>query len=299
MWGLGLMVLLLIGSGAILWLRRQARRQRRVYPDPLTLIIDPDPTPLDPPRVIPLQGGINFRDIGAYPTQDGRKVKRGQIFRSGTLIALTDDDWATLARFEIKLVCDFRSPEEVTEEPEKLPAGIDYWHAPLQTPHNTIHRLRMVLFQPERLSDFLLETYTEIMLDQNPQLLGNLITRLSDQANLPTLIHCTAGKDRTGMAITLVLLALGVSEDLVVADYTLSNRNYHDFQRYVKKVLKRLAWFGITADDLYGLLVADAQVMRAALAHLKAKYGSVERYLTQYAGVQPATIERLKATLLE
>ncbi|MCU0496073.1 MAG: tyrosine-protein phosphatase [Anaerolineae bacterium] len=299
MWGFLLILSVLIVGGVALWFRRQARRQRRVYPDPLTLIIDPDPTPLDPPRLIPLQGGINFRDIGGYPTADGRKVKRGQIFRSGTLIALTDHDWATLARFEIKLVCDFRSPEEVIEEPEKLPAGIDYWHAPLQTPHNTINRLRMVLFQPDRLSDFLLQTYTEIMLDQNPQLLGNLITRLSDQANLPTLIHCTAGKDRTGMAIALVLLALGVSEDIVIADYTLSNRNYSDYQRYVKKVLKRLAWFGVTANDLYSLLIADAKVMRAALDYLKAKYGSVERYLTDDAGVQPEAIERLKAHLLE
>src|SRR5690606_24709795 len=109
------------------------------------------------------------------------------------------------------------------------------------------------------------ESYNELMLEHNAPLIGRFLHLIGDDDNLPVLFHCTAGKDRTGMAAMILLSLLGVPDDVIAADYSLSN-TYHDrFRVYVSNAAKRLRWLGMNVDDLYPLLIADPQLMRGAL----------------------------------
>lgn len=283
-------------AGAALLLRRR----RLTYPTPESFIQRlPDDAP---DRILPLEGGVNFRDLGGYKGESGRRMRRGLVYRSGSLGKLTDADLEALSRMGIKLVCDLRGHEEVAAEPDRLPVGDlapAYLHMPLAVEDDRRQRLRALLFDPASLAPMMPDMYTRIILDGNAQLYGDLLTRLADPANLPTVIHCTAGKDRTGIAAALLLSLLGVPDDVIAADYSLSNLYYANFYAYGAQYAKKLRWLGIRTEDFQPFLVADPQNIRIALTHIHDRYGSVENYLRTMAGVSDETMSSIKANLLE
>jgi protein-tyrosine phosphatase len=251
-------------------------------------------------RFLPLQGSVNFRDFGGYETADGRRVKWGKLFRSGTLSDLTSDDYAYIERVGIKLVCDLRSPEEIAIEPDNLPQSMHYVHTSIYTDSDSARRLRALFFDPRALALLMLEMYTRQMIDRNARPIGDVLRRLAHPDNLPALIHCTAGKDRTGITAAVLLSTLGVPDATITADYSLSNHYFSSFQRIVQKALpQRLAYFGITIDDMRPLLTANPEMLQSVLDHIRQRYGSVEGYLRDAAGLDDATIARLKSQLLE
>lgn len=282
----------------------QRYRHRTRHPVIESLILQPellDETSEGRTRLLRLPGAVNLRDLGGYRTADGQHLKWGMVYRSGSLGKLTDDDLIQIEPLNIRLVCDFRHLSEVEAEPDRLPRGAIYWHSPLDTDDQSRshRRRRMILWNPQQLGDLLLETYTDVMLDRNAPLFGEMLRRFANPENLPAVFHCTAGKDRTGIAAMLLLLALGVPEETIVADYTLSNRYYNDYLDYTRRLMKRYEWMGIRAEDLYPLLLADARTMQHALDHLYRKYGTIENYLLNQAGLDLETLIRLRATLLE
>lgn len=298
-----LLSLLALG-GAALSTRLLVRREKAAYPAPESLIIelDNDLLPQDNgsnDRNIPLEGAANLRDIGGYRTTDGRYVRWGRVYRSGTLAALTDNDMQTLAALGLKLVCDLRGDDEVNTAPDRLLPNASYTRIPINANRDgdSRQRLRALLFDKKRFHTMLLEIYRRII-DEHPAVFGGVIRRLADENNLPALIHCTAGKDRAGLAAAILLLALDVPEETVIADYTLSNRYYDHFYRYAQQAVRRLAILGISADDMQPMLTADPKTLKAALDHLIIKYGSVRDYLRDWAGVDDAAFERVKANLL-
>jgi protein-tyrosine phosphatase len=250
-------------------------------------------------RVLPFEGTYNFRDLGGYPTHDGQRVRWGRVYRAGRLSALTPRDWAYLTELEVKIACDLRSKEEVEADPDHLPETVEYVHLPLKDTTSTADRLFALLFNPKRLQSMMPEAYTRVMIDQNAHIFGDILNRLADDANLPAVIHCTAGKDRTGVASALLLLMLGVPDEIIIADYTLSNRYYGDFLRVTEKLIARLNFLNISIDDLHPLLTAQAETMQITLQHIRDRHGTVETYLTNHAGVSTDTIERLREHLLE
>lgn len=295
-WILRGMVLVIgaMGAGRLLaWRRRRMFR----YTAPESYIVDPQQAD---GRYVALEGGVNFRDLGGYTTQDGRHVRRGLVYRTGTLNRLTAQDWQTVQALGLKLVCDLRSPEEVAAAPDQLPdAAIQYAHIPLQTENENWRLLQTVLLRPQGIQDILRDSYLRIMIDENPQVFGEVLRRFADPAHLPAIVHCTAGKDRTGVASALLLAVLGVPEDTIIADYTLSNHDFRHFHAYAERALEPVKWMHVTADDLHPLLVADAETMRAVFAHIRARYGSVEAYLEQCAGVDAEVITALRTLFLE
>jgi protein-tyrosine phosphatase len=298
-WLLGGVVL---AGVAVLSLRR--RRKSVVYPAAETLILQPELLEESfegRVRLLKLSGAINLRDMGGYRTKDGKRVKWGMVYRSGSLGKLTEEDLHEFEGLNIKLICDLRHAQETAAEPDRLPTGAVYWHSPVNTDdkERSRKRMRMLLFSPEQLGDLLLETYTDVMIDGNARLFGELLRRLSDSENLPALFHCTAGKDRTGIAAMLLLLTLGVPEETIVADYTLSNLYYQNYLAYAQQAVDKYRWMRIRADVMYPLLVADGRIIQAALDHLHRKYGTVEGYLKTAGGLDDETIARLKANLLE
>lgn len=253
-------------------------------------------------RTLPLQNGVNFRDAGGYHTRDGQMVRWGKLYRSGSISRLADADLAYLQRLGIRLVSDFRSTEEREKQPDRLPDVPGLLERPL--PMESVdrwERLRgayTIFFRKGKLDDFLLDGYRRVMIDGNAHHIGELFQRLADPNQLPALIHCTAGKDRTGLAVALLLLTLGVPEETVLADYTLSNRFYDHFRRGIAADIKQVAPWGVSVDDLQDLLLVKAKTLQGALAHLRQTYGSVDSYLRNQAGVSDETITQLRQNWL-
>jgi protein-tyrosine phosphatase len=113
------------------------------------------------------------------------------------------------------------------------------------------------------------------------------------------LIHCSAGKDRTGVAVALLLRLLGVPEQTVIEDYSLSNLYYEYFRDITAQIIRQLSYFGISEAEMSPLLMANPATMTAALRHIDAKYGSIEAYLTTAAGLDAAALKRIRANMLE
>jgi protein-tyrosine phosphatase len=229
-------------------------------------------------------------------------VRWGKLYRSGSISRLAEADLAYLRRLGIRLVSDFRSMEEREKQPDRLPDVPGLVERPL--PMESVdrwERLRgayTIFFRKGKLDDFLLDGYRRVMIDGNAHHIGELFQRLADPNQLPALIHCTAGKDRTGLAVALLLLTLGVPEETVLADYTLSNRFYDHFRRGIAADIKQVAPWGVSVDDLQDLLLVKAKTLQGALAHLRQTYGSVDSYLRNQAGVSDETITQLRQNWL-
>lgn len=247
-------------------------------------------------RTLPLAGGVNFRDLGGYRTTDGRAVRWGRVYRAGSLAELTDDDVAYLGRLGLRLVCDLRSAEEVEHRPDRLLPGAAVLARPIAVEVGRLRQMFTLFRLRHRIQELLQNAYT-IMLDQNGPIYAEIIRLVADPANSPLVVHCTAGKDRTGLAAALLLLALSVPEETVIADYTLSNHAFDVLAGRMRPEMARLYALGFDEAQLQPFLLAEARTLQGALAHLRRRYGSVEDYL-RAGGLDGATLDRLRQTLL-
>ncbi|WP_347094123.1 tyrosine-protein phosphatase [Sphingomonas parapaucimobilis] len=177
-------------------------------------------------RVLPLQGGRNFRDLGGYRTSDGRTVKWGLLYRSGQMHELTPADYTYLQTLGIRTVCDFRDTRERTAAPTLWPAG--------QKPKvlSDDYALDMSAMRlPGDSSTWTHDQVVTAMIATYPKLLDQFRGQYARMfaellaGDVPLAFHCTAGKDRTGVAAALLLTALGVPRATIVEDYLLSNQH--------------------------------------------------------------------------
>lgn len=278
---------------AFIYRGRRIRGRENPHPDPKTLIIIPE---REQDGLIPLTGGVNFRDIGGYKTADGRQVKYGIVYRSGTLDALTGDDLQTLSDLTITRVFDLRLEEEAEKQPDRLPPNAVYEHTPIQAGSNPITRVVSLMRNIDRLNEFVVNSYTKHLIDAEAKTYAGIFKKIAAEDGA-SVIHCTAGKDRTGVGVALLLSALGVPDETIVADYSLSNRSYDMYYKDAVDQLAPLKKLGILPEDISGLLVSDPEFMRQSLRYLHECYGSAEAYL-QKAGVDAATLNKLQSRLL-
>lgn len=281
-------------GGALAALALFGARRPRAYPPPEALVIRPD----EAERFLALPGAVNLRDIGGYATTDGRRVRWRRLFRAGSLADLGVDATQSLAALGLRSVIDLRSPAEAGRFPDRLPDGAAYLHLPVYQDGNTAAWLRTLLFRRHELDQVMAESYRR-MADTRAAAFGDVLRRWADPASLPGLVHCTAGKDRTGIVIALLLLLLGVPEPVVVADYSLSNLAYEQIVAAARDDVRRITALGLTAGELRPVMSADPRNLARLLDHLRARYGSLEAYLRDQAGVGPETVARLRDHLLE
>jgi protein-tyrosine phosphatase len=248
------------------------------------------------PRIVPLEGAANFRDLGGYETGDGRRVRWGRVYRSARLLHLTGADVARIDALGIRTVVDFRQSEDAAAFPDRLPEGVDYRHMPVfeDTPLST----RRVIFNRHRLLDVFAGVYASYIVERGAPTFGGLMRLLADESHLPLLFHCTAGKDRTGVAAMLILTALGVPRETAVDDYLLTNRSAQTFIDEMSTQLGARNVRGVAVEQLYPLLAASPRLIGAALDHIDARYGGVEPYLRRRAGLSDDTLDRLREVLL-
>lgn len=251
-------------------------------------------------RFLNMEGVPNFRDIGGYMTRDGQRLRWGRVYRSGLMAHPTTADQMRLSALALRRVCDLRSEDEAAEAPDRLPDNLhQYHHYPVQAEvPGRIAQVAMLLNQ-DRMRRVMPHLYTRVMLDENGPLIGAVFAHLADADQLPLVIHCTGGKDRTGVIVALLLEALGVDEGTIIADYSQSNRDYQAYRQRGQQAIRPLRPLGITIDHLQPVLICDPDTLRFTFAHLRSHYGSARDYLRAHAGVSEAMLDQIAGHLLE
>lgn len=261
-------------------------------------------------RVLPLAGGRNFRDLGGYPTRDGRRVKWGRVFRSGFMAELTDADYEYLSALGIRVVCDFRSEEERAARPTRWRAAptIEYrtWsYSDADDPGrmglgSLLSRPRLT---PQSVARIMARLYPGIV-EEHKEKYRDVFQRLA-AGELPLAFNCSAGKDRAGTAAALILSALGVPREIVVQDYALSERvvDYEADLRAAGSGRGERAsdrpLGGLPAALMRPLLRSDPAYIRSTLAYLDATYGGVPGYVRTELDIDDAALARIRELLLE
>ena len=251
-------------------------------------------------RRIVLDGAANFRDLGGYPAYGHHRIKWRNIFRSGHLASLTENDHRVLNRLDIRSICDFRSAEEITRQPNCLPEkpSLEYLHLPIvnKTIEPTEALARIVKGDTSWFThDFMVNAYIEKIV-AFPDVWYQFFKYLHRQSYRPLLFHCTAGKDRTGAFAALILLILGVPEETVVFDHGLSNFYLADFLETIYAYLKE---FGVEREKISPYLTAPHDAIVALLDHIRKQHGSAENYLISQADVSPEILDKLRMDFLE
>lgn len=308
--GLGSVLALLFSIG-LLWLASVRLIGRGVpFVDPAIFVQHPQITPsgepvnvsashIQPQRRVQLAGAANFRDLGGYQTIDGRRVQWGKIYRSEALGRLSQEDLQHLSQLGLRLICDLRTPGEISRVPDLVPQTAIWAATPVQEGDFDWSMLPTLLFNRKIIPNLMRRSYPTL-LAENPQRFGVVLTRFADPDNLPAVFHCTAGKDRAGLTAALLLGVLGVPEKTIVEDYTLSNLAYEQlFAAFVEDNQSLLGRLGVPLQELHPMLVADPSWMEGALVFIHETYGSIQAYLLQAGGMNSTTLDRIRENLLE
>jgi protein-tyrosine phosphatase len=257
------------------------------------------------PSRIELGGSRNLRDLGGYSTVDGREIKKGVLYRSDHLSKITKRDFEKVAALGVKTVYDLRGEEERESYPQQLPEivsvevvslpvfyqGLDPW----------VTARRIVISGDVEEGEFhhlMVESYRAYVLDFRTQW-SLLLKGLAEPGTLPALIHCTYGKDRTGVAVAIVLRSLGVLRENVMEGYLLSNKFWESKTDLYSCLANCASCFRTPRSEVRALMEVRPEYLEAAFAAIDEKYGSFEGYLHEGLGIDDVTLESLRSALLE
>jgi protein-tyrosine phosphatase len=239
------------------------------------------------PRMIPLEGCLNFRDLGGYRGEGGAAIRCGSVFRSDDLSRLSPADIVRLGELGVSIVIDLRSAGELERAPNPLRGRPDfeYHHVPLLDGINSAPDGPP---QIHRLSDM----YSSLLENAGP-LIAAVFRILCGRGERGAVFHCTAGKDRTGITAALILNLCGAADEDIIADYALT---YENIRPLIEGMIRQSREAGYPVPE--HLLRSDPAVMREFLDVLTTVYGSAEKYLRR-AGLDAGQLESLKNSLLE
>ena len=259
-------------------------------------------------RLLPLEGGRNFRDLGGYRTTDGKQVKWGKLYRSGVLTGLTDSDYTYLANRNIEAIVDFRSTSERKEEPTYWRTGepqVYSWDYDLDVDMTEFtEMLGDPEFSVEKFDAMMTEMYPGLAESQKPHYRAMFSELVDDDK--PVLFHCSAGKDRTGVAAALILTALGVDRETVIADYELSEQ-YLDPGEFFDKLENptseqqaMAAFYERMPESMKGIILRTrGPYLEAVFATMESQSGSVLGYIQKELLVSDEQLAILRAYYLE
>ena len=240
-------------------------------------------------RLIALEGCFNFRDIGGYPTTDGRRIRWRRLFRSDGLHALTERDVRHL-RDDVSLaqIVDLRSTAELQSEGRGRlgEEPIEFHHLPLFDGDTTAARE-----QPRDIT--LADRYVllaEFAADRIARVLGTLA-----DAPGPAVFHCAAGKDRTGVISAVLLGLLGVPDEIIIADYAATQEG---LEAIVDRLMSLDGYRAMLSALPPDTMHADPATMETLLARMRERWGSIDGY-ARTAGLSADARARLRASLLE
>lgn len=234
----------------------------------------------DPRRRIELAGVLNFRDVGGYPVEGGGSVRWRTLFRSDALHKLDAAGVATLAGLGLATILDLRTQAEVDIAPSPIPGRVT--HLPVLA--GDLQGLPLEL-----------GAIYQYFVDECGAAIAAVIFELSAADALPALVHCTAGKDRTGVVVALILAALGVPDEVIAADYALS-AVYLD-PALTPAIGQLQASTGLGDELTRALLSSPPTLILDTLTRIRERAGSVDAYL-RTNGLPESALARLRAALI-
>jgi protein-tyrosine phosphatase len=257
-------------------------------------------------RLLTLAGSCNLRDFGGYATVDGRRVRPGRLFRSGVLNRLAPEAVEALRALPLRAVCDLRRTAERELHPNPYfgpDVGTCAWDTSVESSpirergfaeSDSLESARAAMATMYRRIPYALQ-----------ERLAGVFGAIAQTEAGAVVVHCSAGKDRTGVAVALVLEALGVPRATVVEDYVLTNEAV-DLRRQLLGEGATGVGLAATADPILALppfareAVIDAHpsYILAALEAVEARHGSVERYVVEGLRIAPSLLAAARDRLL-
>jgi len=254
-------------------------------------------------RQLSLQGTPNFRDLGGYEAEDGRRLKWGKLYRSSKLSSLTDVDISYVKRLGLTLICDFRQLVEQELEPTFL--GDDGSHTIASLPvtpgssSNFIENLHKGIIAVDDSAGFMEEINRDFVVSQMPQYAEMFQLILAGDQQL--LIHCASGKDRTGFGAALILDVLGVSEEAIVDDYLLTN-TYLPVEKEIERLSKEFSdhsGSAVSEEVLRPMLEVRPEYIRACFEEIKKRFESKQHFYETALSLDDSKVEQLKDRYLD
>ena len=248
-------------------------------------------TPDHPDRHLVFQGAFNFRDLGGYRGRAGQTVRWRTLYRADALHRLDDDELDLLAGLGVRTVLDLRTTEEVEHGCiDATHLGIAHHHLPVLGEVWKPRQLDPDADAGEVLGDLYVE-----MLDVGAPALAASLRLMADPVAIPSVFHCAAGKDRTGVLAAVVLGLLGVDDEVIVGDYALTARAMDSLVEKLRTTNPE----AVTAMDEQpsAYMATPPEAMARFLAHVVAEHGSMVGYV-RHIGVELEVVEALHANLL-
>jgi protein-tyrosine phosphatase len=252
-------------------------------------------------RRLALEGAYNFRDLGGMETADGKWIRWGQVFRSDQLAKLTSADYKRLNAIGISLVCDLRSEVERKSDPDKWQNGSPVFLlasiGESDKQEENIHPLAAfedVSRSIEERKALFEQSYVDVTLN-SAERFGAVIRTIASW-DRPSVLHCAAGRDRTGMTAALLLRTLGVPHEAIVSDFLLSTRYLDEAPAEPTPASEAEAR---QLRELLEVLQLQPRYIEAMFKTIDERFGSFDKYRREAMHVSDTDVARLKARLLE
>jgi len=261
-----------------------------------------------PGQSIAIASVPNLRDLGGWPTRDGGYVRAGLLYRSIELDKLAGADMAAFAGLGIRSVYDLRTEAERTAQPDRLPPGTEYVVVDVlkDSVNAAPAQLFKVLADPQAAEEMLgggkglalFESgYREIFsLPSARAAYHRLFSDLTREEHRPALVHCTTGKDRTGWAAASLLMLLGVSDDLVMKEYLLTNAQLLPAE---KPLIEHFQAQGGDPDVLRPVVGVAPEYLEAALDEMRKEFGAIGGYFSEGLKIDEGAQKALRAAFVE
>jgi protein-tyrosine phosphatase len=250
-------------------------------------------------RRLPLTGTFNVRDIGGYRSADGRSVKWNTLWRGDALHRVDDQGRQVLVEMGLRMSLDLREPGERTAAPDLMPEGVELVSLPL---FSSVAPETLLAEQsgPERRDFTTLDEAYFLLVDRRGPALAQAVRALLDPGALPAIVHCTAGKDRTGIVVALVLAALGVPDEVIAADFAATSLFLNE--EFRQSLLAHVATVGVSQgldeERRAAMLACGPELILRAIDRIRYSHGGVEQYLLHH-GMTLDELGQLRSLLLE
>ncbi len=250
-----------------------------------------------PERVFLLTNAPNFRDVGGVRTADGRVLRRGIVFRSGVMDTLDGADHSRMRALGIKTIIDVRSSDELEARPNRLPDGITTHHVPVHdvsaAPRSIMERIANG--ETDGLGAPMLINGNAVFATTHRAVFRRVLGLLADPNNWPVVVHCTAGKDRTGFSVAALLWALDIEPDDVMRDYMRSNDALDARHRALIDTMKQRE---LDPTVLMEMLQTAPGYLGAGLDAAIEEFGSLENWFVNGLGFNADTRNQWQSTML-